>query len=117
MASGRNRNTTGDYELEYRQNMRFHEEIMQQDARITTNYFADVGLLQGKKPKSVLCRNQVDVETDLLGIGANNLVHPKTGGPVEPMMHVFHPVSVAERPVVYLPAPLRIDPNQRPFRV
>jgi hypothetical protein len=67
-------------------------------------------------PLNALCQNQVDVETELFGIGSTNLVTPKTEE-VTPIMTDLMTVHFAKRLPVILPEPLVIYKNERPFTV
>jgi hypothetical protein len=114
MASTRNKNTPGDYELE--QNINTHIDAyktMRSSTYAFNNYFAGDGLLAGKTPREVICSNYCDVESELFGIGTTNLVKPKA--PVVPSFNPVKSLNVIDRIPVIIPQPLVVENGQRPM--
>ena len=67
----------------------------------------------GKKFPSTLCNNYVDVESQLRGIGATNLVKPLMK--VTPNMQYIQSLNIIDRLPVLIPEPLVVEKYQRPY--
>ena len=114
MASTSNKNTPGDYAQEQRINNRITDHATYlYSTQSSTNHLPGNGLLPAKNPRSSLCSNYCDVESQLFGIGTSNLVKPHT--PVIPQFQKISSLSVADRLPIMLPDPLVIDRDQRPL--
>jgi len=116
MASTRNKNTPGDYSLEQRNNFLISEyktnEGSSYGAPLETHFSGD-GLLMGRIAPANLSNNSCDIESQLFGIGATNLVTPKA--PVDPMIRQLNSLSIIHRLPVLVPEPLVVERNQRPY--
>jgi hypothetical protein len=73
--------------------------------------FPGDGLLTGRIGNPQLSRNAVEIESFLYGVGANNLVHPKSS--VVPEINELRSLNIIDRLPVYLPQPLIIEKGQR----
>ena len=113
MASTRSRNTPGNYKQEqswnrsYLQYNTYHGYLL---AKHT--YLPGLGLGGAQLPMQMNCQ-LYDIESELFGIGATNLVNPKTESvlPTEPMdMKTLNIIEAAE---TVLPEPLKIPANAR----
>ena len=114
MASTRNKNCPGDYNAEQSINKSIDSYSTYYDAAVAhTNHFAGDGLLMGKKFPSTLCNNYVDVESQLRGIGATNLVKPVMK--VTPNMQYIQSLNIIDRLPVLIPEPLVVEKYQRPY--
>ena len=115
MASTSCKNTPGDYQLEqwsYAQN--FDYNTYKQYGRPVTNYLPGDGLLGGQVHRENFAKNSCDIESMLRGIGSTNLVNPQT--PVRGELYSLKSLSVIDRIPLLIPAPLKVEPNQRPLR-
>jgi hypothetical protein len=112
MASTRNRNTTGDYQMEEFLSQR-HVQFRTQHQSVGTIYLPGNGLIGQTCPNRILSHNATDIESELRGIGSTNLVKPKA--PVHPECYYLKSVDICDRPEVVMPAPLHPLANQRPF--
>ena len=115
MASTRNKNTPGDYELEIK------GKIIQADYKTYEPYgaptqtaWAGDGLLCGKVGSSKLSNNYCDIESNLFGIGANNLVSPMAE--LAPQINQLQSLNIIDRPKVQLPEAFTQNTLARPFR-
>jgi hypothetical protein len=114
MASTRNRNTLGNYELEQNNmaELRKHKMYAGHLFHEQTCYAGD-GLLPGRYPLQ-LFNDNCDVESELLGIGSTNLVTPKTTTMLPPAPRPLPTGSIIERrPDAILPTPLVISGRER----
>ena len=114
MASTRNKNSRGDYDLEQysiqRQTTYIHYEHSSYGKPIETLY-AGNGLVHGRIPGCNLSNNPEDIESYLFGIGSTNLVSEK---PIPtPEYKSIKELSIVDRMQMILPAPLVINTNQR----
>lgn len=118
MASTRNLNTRGDYDL---------EQQTYKTSRIYNNYLhaaqgcafqpsiPTIGLMPNHMPRHTLSRNPIDIESVLFGIGSTNLVNPKK--PVKPDLKRIPTSVFFERLQVHMPKPLVIENDQRPYPI
>jgi hypothetical protein len=114
MASTRNKNTQGNYDMEQRQNtniLGYTEYLHSAYGEPTKSYFAGNGLLMGRMAPTTLSYNSCDIESQLYGIGSTNLVKPKDEVVLDPKN--IKSLNVIEQLPVYIPTPLIIEPNQR----
>ena len=113
MASTRNKNTPGNYELEQNNMATMREyELYQGHTFHEQTCFPGNGLLPCKFPLQ-LFHNNCDIESELLGINSTNLVKPQTSTllPPEPKPLPFG--SIIDKSPVILPSPLVISKTQR----
>jgi hypothetical protein len=112
MASTRNKNTPGDYKQEQFINQSIDNySTYVSFVEAPTNNLAGDGLLMGRVPRSQICNNYTDIETQLLGIGSTNLVNPKMFA--EPDLNSLKSLNIFEKPKVILPEPLALESGHR----
>jgi hypothetical protein len=113
MASTRNKNTPGDYQLEsdkYIANCSYN--TASEYGRVQTTYLPGDGLIGAKIPGSELSKNPWDIESELFGIGSTNLVEPK-----KTVVHTLNKlacISNVNRIPLFVPAPINISTTERP---
>jgi hypothetical protein len=114
MASTRNKNTKGDYNLEQKQYQHSMDHLVYKHfgAPVQTNLPGN-GLLAGKVGSMELSNNFADVESSLRGIGSTNLVNPQPE--IRPQIKTLDSLSICDRLTVHVPEPLVIEKNQRPM--
>jgi hypothetical protein len=117
MASTRNKNTRGNYCL---------EEVSYSHARIYTIYknsgygeayntqLPGNGLNPAQIPSNKLSNNAVDIESFLFGVNSTNLVESKPPCLVPELTHLSS-ANLYESEPTYIPEPLVVEKNQRPF--
>jgi hypothetical protein len=118
MASTRNKNTPGNYCLEERQYSESRQYTLYEhsaygsavDTRLPGN-----GLNPGQFPNNQLSSNSTDIESFLLGVNSTNLVKPQ--GPLTPQLNCLKTANIFETRPVYMPNPVIVEKNQRPFVV
>jgi len=77
MASGRDKNSLGNYSLEQFSLQKHREYLTDSDYSVAKKTFLPGnGLLTGRYSNALLSNNGTDIESFLYGIGANNLVSP-----------------------------------------
>lgn len=114
MASGRNRNTPGDYALEQRINIgSVHYSTEKNFAIPRQTYFPSDGLLPSRVAPENLSSNSCDIESYLRGIGANNLVVAQP--PIEPDIYTLKSLKTIDRIPNLLPEDLVVEKDQRPL--
>ena len=115
MASTRNRNTYGDYNLEQRQSSNILNNRIFENRRIAFNdALPDAGINVGSVPNTQLANNAVDIESRLYGINASNLINPQTK--LIPELKKMPNLEFFERHQTYIPEPLVIENKQRPLK-
>jgi hypothetical protein len=116
MASTRNKNTTGNFVAERSINNNtvdyFTNNSYSFGTPLTTYYPGD-GLLHGRVASENLAHNNIDIETQLFGIGSTNLVKPKINQ--YPELKPIQSLSIIDRIPIIIPEPLIIHKDQRPF--
>jgi len=116
MASTRNKNTPGNYCLDQRQytdsahytgykNGAYGEAY---DTRLPGN-----GLNPAQIPWNKMSSNAPDIESFLFGINSTNLVNPAPC--LVPELTCLRNANVFDKEPIYIPEPLVIEKNQRPF--
>jgi|TARA_B100002019_G_scaffold288369_1_gene301869 hypothetical protein len=116
MASTRNKNDHGNYIEQQKMNKGVGEYVMytnSSSAKAYSSYHPGKGLLPAKTAREELCNNYTDVESELFGIGSTNLVKPKEV--VKPVYKDPKSINFIDGLEVYLPEPLVIEKNQRPY--
>tara|TARA_B100000282_G_C31728923_1_gene489927 strand:- start:211 stop:579 length:369 start_codon:yes stop_codon:yes gene_type:complete len=115
MASTRNLNTYGNYNLEEEQfrKMRDYNTYIHSSCGPPHSIGIATGgsMPPSKMYRDSLSRNAIDIESRLFGIGSTNLVKPLA--PVYPSLKPINDVTFFVRPKMILPAPLKIEGNQR----
>lgn len=118
MASTRNKNTPGNYSLEQRQYQGSSTYTLYPNSQYGAAYNTRLpgnGLLAGQVPWNKLSYNAADTESFLFGINATNLVNPAPC--FIPEIAKLDSTHLFEKGPVYIPEPLVLEKNQRPFPV
>lgn len=112
MASTRNKNAIGDYQLEqkayYNRYLNIIDPVKQTPIQKT---FPGNGLLQGKVASKDLANNYTDIESTLFGIGSTNLVQSLPN--VVPDIHSLPSLNVMDKLPMIIPEPIYVDTKQR----
>jgi hypothetical protein len=118
MASTRNKNTPGNYCLEQRQFTNFEKYTLYPNSQYGAAYNTQLpgnGLLPGQIPGNKLSYNVEDTESFLFGINSTNLVNPAPC--FVPEIAKLQTANIYKSQSTYIPQPLVIENNQRPFPV
>ena len=119
MASTRNKNTPGNYCLEEKQYRNFENYTLYPNSQYGTAYdtkLAGNGLLPAQIPWNKLSSNAPDVESFLFGINSTNLVTPPPT--FVPQLTKLDSTNIYKKnTAIYIPEPLVVERNQRPFPV
>lgn len=115
MASTRNKNTPGNYQLEQFGKLKqadYLTYIHSQSGRAAQTHFPGNGLLSGRYAPTELSYNPSDIESFLYGIGSTNLVTPLE----QPIAQIkqLQTLNIMDKTPLILPNPLVIEPHQRP---
>ncbi len=116
MASTRNINTPGNYNLqnkEYKQTETYTLYPNSQYGAAYNTRMPGNGLLPGQMPWNKLSYNAPDTESFLFGINSTNLVNPTPC--FVPEISKLGSVNVYEKEKTFVPEPLVVEKNQRPF--
>lgn len=119
MASTRNKNTYGNYNLEQRQYRdsenyelyKYSQYNVNPNTRLPGN-----GLLGGQVSWTELSHNYADIESFLYGIDSTNLTK-KRPPPFVPQLKKLESANIYETQPTIISAPLIVQKNQRPFPV
>jgi len=118
MASTRNRNTPGNYCLEQKQYNQFENYTLYPNSQYGSAYNTRLpgnGLLAGQVPWNKLSYNAADTESFLFGINSTNLVNPAPC--FTPEIAQLGTVNIFDKGATFIPEPLVIEKNQRPFPI
>ena len=118
MASTRNRNTPGNYNLEQRQFNQSENYTLYPNSQYGAAYNTALpgnGLLPAQIPWNKLSYNAADTESFLFGINSTNLVNPAPC--FVPEITKLNSANIYEKSHVYMPEPLVVEKYQRPFPV
>lgn len=118
MASTRNRNTPGNYCLEEKQYKHSENYTLYPNSQYGAAYDTKLpgnGLLPAQIPWNKLSYNAPDIESFLFGINSTNLVNPAPC--LVPELAKINSANIYKTPKTYIPEPLVIEKNQRPFPV
>ena len=118
MASTRNLNTPGNYNLEQRQYRDMETYTLYPNSQYGAAYNTMLpgnGVNPGQVPWNKLSNNAVQIESFLFGINSTNLVQPQA--PLVPELKKLEPANFFERTPVFIPEPLVVEKSQRPFPV
>jgi hypothetical protein len=118
MASTRNRNTPGNYNLEQREYKQSEVYTLYPNSQYGAAYNTRLpgnGLLPAQIPWNKMSYNAPDIESFLLGINSTNLVAPAPC--FVPELAKLDSTNIYEKTVTYIPEPLVIEKNQRPFPI
>ena len=118
MASTRNINTPGNYNLEQRQFKESAGYTLFPNSQYGAAYNTKLpgnGLLPAQIPWNKLSYNAAETESFLFGINSTNLVNPAPC--FVPEITQLNSANIFENGPVFIPEPLVIEKNQRPFPV
>ncbi len=118
MASTRNRNTPGNYNLEQREYKQSEVYTLYPNSQYGAAYNTRLpgnGLLPAQIPWNKMSYNAPDIESFLLGINSTNLVTPAPC--FVPELAKLDSTNIYEKGKTYIPEPLVIEKNQRPFPI
>ena len=116
MASTRNKNTKGDYNLQQKSyslvtDYELYKHSQYGLAHKTT--MPDIIYRPSFLPRDTLSRNPIEIESSLFGINSTNLV--KERKPAKPQLKSLPTSKFFERVPLLMPKPLVIEKNQRPL--
>lgn len=118
MASTRNRNTPGNYCLEQREYKNSEQYTLYPNSQYGAAYNTRLpgnGLNPAQIPWNKLSYNAPDIESFLFGINSTNLVKPARC--LRPELATLSSANIYENTPIYLPEPLVIEKNQRPYPI
>lgn len=116
MSSTRNINTPGNYYLQqqqFKQNANYTLYTNSQYGYAYDTKLPGNGLNPGQIPNDRMSHNAIDIESSLFGINSTNLVNPQPE--VKPQLINLQTANIFKSAHVYIPEPLVIEKNQRPF--
>ena len=118
MASTRNKNSLGNYNLEQHQyrtisNYNSFENASCGSAYITS--IPDIGIIPSKVAPHHFSSNPIEIENMLFGINSTNLVNPSPE--IKPQLRTPRKSVFFQRQIIIMPKPLVIEPNQRPYPI
>ena len=118
MASTRNKNTPSNYCWEQKQYAESRQYTTYKNSAYgeayTTNW-AGNGLNPGQLPWNTMSYNAPDIESFLFGINSTNLVNPAPT--FVPKLTYLDSSNLFIKSQTYIPEPLVIEKNQRPFPI
>ena len=118
MASTRNKNTSGDNCLEETKNKNSRNYTLYKHSQYGEAYHTKIagnGLNPGQMPVNTLSQNSADIESFLFGINSSNLVSPAEN--LTPRLNDLQSQHLYKKSTVFIPEPLIIEKNQRPYRM
>lgn len=118
MASTRNRNTPGNYCLEQREYKNSEQYTLYPNSQYGAAYNTRLpgnGLNPAQIPWNKLSYNAPDIESFLFGINSTNLVNPAPC--LVPELAKLNSANIYEKEVIFIPEPLVVEKNQRPFPI
>jgi hypothetical protein len=118
MASTRNNNTPEDYRLQQRSYKCASKWIDYAHSSYGAPYRPAIpclGITPSHMSRDTLSYNSIDIESYLRGTGSTNLVNPQ--GPIVPEFKKVDNVSFFERIPLFIPEPLVVLNNQRPYPI
>jgi hypothetical protein len=116
MASTRNNNTPGNYNLEqtkYYSTRNYETFVNSQYGMAYNPALPTFGINPTHMPRETFSSNPVDVESALFGINSTNLVSPQK--PVNPELKTIPTVCLFEKVPLIMPKPLVVENKQRPY--
>ena len=117
MASTRNKNTLGDYALESRENTQFVDKMLYTNSAYgfhENTYLPGDGVFASRMTHSQLAYNAVDIESNLRGTRATDLVNPGAAAAFQPQLKELKSLCMYQKPQVVMPLPLVVEKHQRP---
>jgi hypothetical protein len=118
MSSTRNRNTPGNYCLEQKQIKNSEDYTLYINSQYGNAYNTRLpgnGFLPAQIPNNKLSYNPIDTESFLFGINSTNLVNQRPC--FVPEIANLSSINIFEKEVIFMPEPLVVEKNQRPFPV
>ncbi len=118
MASTKNKNTAPNYCMQQRQFRDNIHHIMyenSQNGRAYFNSLPSLGFNPTYMSREEFSKNSIDIESRLFGINSTNLVMPQE--PIRPKLFNLPQVTYFDRIPLFMPAPLVIERDQRPFPI
>lgn len=118
MASTRNKNTAGNYCLQQLEYAEARQNTIYKNSACGEAYdtkLPGTGLLPAQIPWNKLSYNAPDIESFLFGINSTNLVNPAPC--LTPELKKLQSANVFDKGPIYIPEPLVVEKNQRPFPV
>ena len=118
MASTRNINTVGNYNLEQRQFKQSEVYTLYPNSQYGAAYDTKLpgnGVNPAQIPWNQLSYNAPDIESFLFGINSTNLVNPAPC--FVPEITKLSSSNIYNKETTFIPEPLVIEKNQRPFPV
>jgi hypothetical protein len=118
MASTRSKNTPGNYCLEEKEYQHSRNYTLYPNSQYGAAYdtrLPGTGLLPGQIPGNQMSKNAPDIESFLFGINSTNLVNPAPA--FTPELKNLCCANIYKKGPIYIPEPLVIEGNQRPFPV
>jgi hypothetical protein len=118
MASTRNRNTPGNYCLEQKKFKQFENYTLYPNSQYGAAFNTRLpgnGLMPAQIPWNKLSYNAADTESFLFGINSTNLVNPAPC--FTPEIAKIDSTNIYDKSAIFVPEPLVIEKNQRPFPV
>lgn len=116
MASTRNKNTIGNYNLQQRQYKDMERYELYPNSQYGAAYDTKLpgnGINPGQVPWNQLSENAVQIESFLFGINSTNLVQPQPC--LVPELKYLETANIFEKSRVIIPEPLAVEKFQRPF--
>lgn len=116
MASTRNKNTKGDYNLEQQNNTLINNWNSYSNSSYGIPYdtaIPTVGYIPSHMSRNSFSHNPIDIESELLGINSSNLVTKPTK--CNPQFKKVPYKSFFDRLPIIMPKPLVIIDKQRPL--
>lgn len=115
MASTRNINTRGNYNLEqqhYNCNRNYNNFQNGSQGKAYITSIPSIGYMPSHMPRDTLSNNPIEIESMLFGINSTNLVNKQK--PIVPELKKVPSSRFFDRLTVHMPKPLIIENNQRP---
>ena len=116
MASTRNRNTPGNYNLEQKEFKQSENYTLYENSQYGAAFNTRLpgnGLNPAQIPWNQLSNNAADIESFLFGINSTNLVKPAP--PLVAEFKKLDSANIFQKEPTLMPEPLVIEKNQRPF--
>jgi hypothetical protein len=118
MASTRNINSRGDYNLEqlhYGLSRNYNGYLHASQGRAYKLSIPEIGYNPSGMPRDTLSKNPIEIESMLFGINSTNLVTPRK--PIKPELKQIPTSKFFDRLPVPMPKPLVVEHNQRPYPI
>ena len=118
MASTRNRNTPGNFCLEQREHKQSENYTLYANSQYGAAFNTRLpgnGLMPAQIPWNKLSYNAADTESFLFVINSTNLVNPAPC--FIPEIAQLSATNIYEKGTVFIPEPLVIEKNQRPYPI